>query len=357
MTYKFRPAVRDKTAILLGLAGPSRSGKTYSALRIATGIARVEGGDIAFIDTERGRALQYADRFKFLHANLEPPFSSARYEEAIMDAVAIKPAVIIVDSASHEHEGPGGILEQHEEILKRMAGDDWRKRDKLKFTAWIEPKQAHNRYVNTLLQLNTHFIFCFRAKDKLALIKNEQGKIEPTAMGWTPICTDRFEYEMTSLLVLPEGSKGTPDFRATSTGLREPLDTMIKPGEQLTEAVGERLAQWARGPKKESEVMPDTEDGRSSSEPSPHNAEPPSSEAGASLRIPVQASFDGADWLGWRDAWEVEIEKCETMEQLKALKADNVDALKNCKAEHADAYNAIVGMLKGRMGVLETEAA
>lgn len=245
MTLQFRPAVRDRTALTLGIAGPSRSGKTYSALRIATGLA--QGGPIYVIDTESGRALQYADTFKFLHARLNPPFSSAAYEAALLDAQKAGAAVIIVDSASHEHEGPGGILEQHETELQRMAGDDYQKRERMKFTAWIKPKAAHNRYVNTMLQINTHMIFCFRAKDKLELARGSSGKTEPTHVGWTPICTDRFEYEMTAMLVLPEGANGVPDLAAKSTGLRSPLDTMIRPGQPLDEGLGERLAAWAKG--------------------------------------------------------------------------------------------------------------
>lgn len=245
--FTFRPAKRGQASVMIGLAGPSRSGKTFSALRIATGLA--SGGPIFFIDTERGRALQYADNFDFLHAELNEPFSAERYMEGIDQAAAADAAVIIVDSASHLHEGPGGILEQQEAELERMAGQDFAKRERVKFAAWIKPKAAHNRYVNAILQVNTHMIFCFRAKDKLVMAKGPDGKTQPLSVGWTPICTDRFEYEMTAMLVLPEGGQGTPDLEAKSTGLRTPLDTMIEANKQLDESLGEKLAKWAGGKK------------------------------------------------------------------------------------------------------------
>ncbi len=50
--FVIEPAVRRPVPLLLGLAGPSGSGKTYSALRLATGIAKVAGGDVVVIDTE-----------------------------------------------------------------------------------------------------------------------------------------------------------------------------------------------------------------------------------------------------------------------------------------------------------------
>lgn len=241
--FTFRPAIRTQTPILLGLAGPSRSGKTMSALRIATGLAN--GEPIAMIDTESGRGLHYASDFKYLYGSLEAPFTSQRYLDAIEAAKAAGAKVIIVDSASHEHEGPGGMLEQHDAELDRMAGKDYAKRDRMTFSAWIRPKSEHNKFVNRLLQMgaDTHFIFCFRAKDKLILAK---GK-EPVHAGWTPICSSRFEFEMTSLLVLPEGSQGAPDLAATSSGLRTPLDQFIKAGVQLDEKLGQRLREWASG--------------------------------------------------------------------------------------------------------------
>ncbi len=243
MAIQFRPAVREQTPLLIGLSGPSRSGKTYSALRIAKGLA--QGGIIAMIDTESKRGLQYASRFTYLHGDLAAPFTNERYLEAITSAKAAGARVIIVDSMSHAHEGPGGMLEQHEAELDRIAGKDWAKRQKVTFSAWIKPKHSHNLFVNSILQMgaDTHFIFCFRAKDKLVLIP---GK-DPVHAGWTPICSSRFEYEMSFLLVLPEGAQGKPDLAATASGLRDPFQDYIKPGIQLDEALGEKLAAWATG--------------------------------------------------------------------------------------------------------------
>ena len=246
MTYQFRPAVRGQTPLMLGIAGPSRSGKTYSALRIALGMTGGEIARVFVIDTESGRAQQYADRFgQFMHCDLGAPFTSDSYLKAIGDAHEAGAAVIVVDSMSHEHEGAGGILEQHAAELTRMAGENWDKRKRSNFAAWIKPKAAHNRFVNAVLQVNTHMIFCFRAKDKLVLVKNAKGELEPVSIGWQPICADRFEYEMTGMLVLPPGACGVPDLGAQAAGLREPLGTMIKQGEQLSEDVGKRLMAWA----------------------------------------------------------------------------------------------------------------
>src|SRR5215471_11003043 len=115
-TFDAQPGKRERTPILTGIMGPSGSGKTVSALRLATGIQRVTGGDIFVIDTEARRALHYADRFRFRHVTFEAPFGPLDYLAAIEHCVQRGAKIIITDSASHEHEGPGGVLEQHDAV-------------------------------------------------------------------------------------------------------------------------------------------------------------------------------------------------------------------------------------------------
>ena len=61
MELQFAKATKEQAKLRLAIFGPSGSGKTFTSLRLATGI----GGKIAFIDTERGSASKYSDRFEF----------------------------------------------------------------------------------------------------------------------------------------------------------------------------------------------------------------------------------------------------------------------------------------------------
>src|SRR6185436_10622008 len=63
MSFVLKPAVRENVPLLIGLAGGTGSGKTYSAMRLAKGLAG--GQKFAVIDTESGRARAYADEFQF----------------------------------------------------------------------------------------------------------------------------------------------------------------------------------------------------------------------------------------------------------------------------------------------------
>src|SRR5262245_24721634 len=119
MPFHFRPAVRSEIRLLLALSGGTGSGKTYSAMRLASGLA----GDknFAVIDTENGRASMYADQFKFDVGELAAPFTPDAYLEAIIAAEKAGYGVILVDSMSHEWAGEGGILDMQEAELDRMA--------------------------------------------------------------------------------------------------------------------------------------------------------------------------------------------------------------------------------------------
>ena len=243
MTFTFRPAARENVGLLIGLAGASGSGKTYTAMRLAKGIA----GDKPFcvIDTEAGRAKHYADQFAFDHGDLKPPFSPAAYADAITAADAAHYPVIVVDSCSHEHAGEGGILDMQEAEFQRMGG-----RDNVKMASWIKPKGEHRRMVSRLLQVRAHLILCFRAEEKIEMVKGEGGKMEvrkkQTATGldgWVPICEKNLPYELTASFLLMASKPGAP----LPIKLQEQHRGLFPLDKPITEASGERLAQWAAG--------------------------------------------------------------------------------------------------------------
>jgi len=238
MSFSFRPAIRQNTPLIVGLAGPSKSGKTMSAHRLAVGLA--QGGQVAMINTEGPRGHQYADKFKYLAVDMMEPFSLKKYTEAIKAAAEIKPAVLIIDSVSHAHEGQGGMLDQHEAELDRLAGENYEKRNRMTWAAWVKPKQDEAVMINTMLQMACHIVLAFRAKEKIKIVKGQN----PVDLGWQPIASDRIHFETAFTLLLPPHSKGKPDLAASE--FREPYDAMVK-DEQLSEDLGRRLAAWAAG--------------------------------------------------------------------------------------------------------------
>jgi len=247
-------AVREKVPLLVGLFGASGSGKTFTALRLACGIQKVFPGKILFIDTESKRGLHYASIFNYEYVEFSAPFGSLDYLEVLNYASAQKPSVIIVDSLSHEHEGQGGLLDLHEQELNRMAGSDYAKRDRVKMLAWGLPKANRRKLINGLLQINSNFIFCFRAKEGSRPVKGKDGKMTVENFGFTPIAGDELAFEMTINCLLLPSANGVPTWYSEHRGenmmmkLPEQFKYLFpQPGIQLTEQIGEQLAIWAKG--------------------------------------------------------------------------------------------------------------
>ena len=238
MTFQFKPAVRTETSLLIALAGPSGSGKTMSAMLLAKGLAG--GKPFAVIDTEGGRALHYSNRFRFDHGDMRAPFTPMAYAEAFEAAEKANYPVIVIDSMSHEYEGEGGIMEWADRLSKTMKAPK----------NWTEPKTAHKRMVNRMLQSRAHLIFCLRAEDKIKITKDENGKMViiqasqiPARERWIPICEKRFMYEMTVSMVLTPDRPGVP----VPVKIQDQHQFAFPPGAQIGEDTGLRLGEWARG--------------------------------------------------------------------------------------------------------------
>ncbi len=262
MSIEFRPAVREKVGLICGMMGGTGSGKTLSALILARGLCGGDDSKIALIDTEAGRALHYAPpkgqkpgefTFGFKHADLKPPFSPEAYVDAIEAANAAGFQAIVVDSASHEYAGDGGLDDIHEEELDRMAGDDDQKRERISIMAWKRPKQRHKKFVAKLLQSRAHLILCFRAEEKMKISKVRQGDFIktvftaaedlPIIQRWVPVTEKRLPYELTLSLLFISDRPGVPIPIKLESQHRDfvPLD---KP---LALETGRALREWCYG--------------------------------------------------------------------------------------------------------------
>jgi len=248
---QFRRAVRENVPLLIGLAGASGSGKTYTAMTLATGMS--DGKPFAVIDTEASRAKHYADRFAFDHADLSPQFRPATYLEAIVAADKAKYPVIVVDSMSHEWSGDGGVLDWLEEEWAKNNHAEW-----ARMSSWIKPKLGHKEMVSKLLQVRAHVILCFRAEAKIDMVKNPvTGKTEVVDKkgpggfeGWLPICEKNLPYELTASFLFMAEKPGVPK----PMKLQEQHKAFFPEGKVVTEQAGRLLAEWARGGKVQAEV-------------------------------------------------------------------------------------------------------
>lgn len=180
-----QPAVREKIPAKIMISGGEGAGKTETALRMAQ-VFTGGVGDVLFIDTERRKALLYADRFTFVHVPWDPPFDP---DELAADVLAggDQYPVIVVDSVYHFWSEEGGVRD----IADRSApGNN-------KFGGWKDARPAHRRMVNAILDSRAHVILCCRAKvDYVQETDPATGKLKVRSLGMQPMTDDFFPSEV-----------------------------------------------------------------------------------------------------------------------------------------------------------------
>lgn len=190
MAMQFVKATKKRSKLRLAIDGPSGSGKTYTALTAATAIA--EGGKIAVIDTERGSASLYSDRFQFDVLELDT-FSPKLYIEAIEAAEQAGYAVIVIDSLSHAWEGEGGALDMVDHATQASPS-------KNSYYAWKNVTPLQRDLVDAMLQSKAHIVATMRSKTEYVeteVTRNGRSTKEYRKVGTAPVQRAGIEYEFT----------------------------------------------------------------------------------------------------------------------------------------------------------------
>lgn len=180
---KFEPASKKRAKLRLALSGLAGGGKTWTSLAIAQHL--VENGRVAVIDTERGSASLYANRFRFDVLELAK-HGPQDYIEAIDLAAASGYDVIVIDSLSHAWID---ALERVDQAAERGAANN--------FTAWRKVSPAHNKLVDAILSCPTHVIATMRSKVEYAMQDGDKGKKEIKKLGLAPVQRSGVDYEFT----------------------------------------------------------------------------------------------------------------------------------------------------------------
>lgn len=245
MSFTFAPAASftERAGLFVSLTGGTNSGKTFSALRLARGIAG-PGGKVAVLDTEGGRTLHLKEAFAFDANVMDPPFRPERFAQAALAAEQAGYDALVIDSFSMEWVGLGGVLDWQGQELQRMAGDDFRKQERMKMASWIKPKTAHKAMVYSLLQRRIPIIFSIRGEES---VKPGEAGEKPTKV-FKSVCNSQFPYEVTVSFRLETERKGYVDLSdPRSYKMEGAHEGIFRNGDRISEEHGAALAAWARG--------------------------------------------------------------------------------------------------------------
>lgn len=219
----FHKATKARAFLRAAIYAVSGGGKTYSALAIATGL----GGRIALIDSERGSASKYADRFEFDVCELGDDRTIEAYVRAIKDAAAAGYGVLIIDSLSHAWQE---LLEEIDRLANsKHRGNTW--------AAWRDGTPKQKRLVDAILSFPGHVIATMRAKTEWESSKGDNGKIQPKKVGLAPEQGKGIEYEFDVLMSI--SAEHVAYIEKDRTGKFQDA-TIDKPGEDF----GKKLAAW-----------------------------------------------------------------------------------------------------------------
>lgn len=287
-------AEREGVPLLIGIAGASGAGKTPCALRLARGLAADPGDDLSdpavlervdrsifMIDGDARRSLFYAPaageqpghlKFRFRRIDWPQPFTCESLEARIDKAEAAGARVIITDSFSYVWDGPGGCVEVHDDFCakeversrkfaldKGWKFDEEKAWDRASMEGWKVAKRPHSLMTNRILQCRAHLIFCMHADDKLRFgeetdersgkkkVTITQPKDIPIRERWVPICEKKFPRHLSDRLLLVPERPGYPLVQRAHDDHKKWIDE----DRMIDEALGVKLAAWARGAAKQ----------------------------------------------------------------------------------------------------------
>lgn len=222
----FNKAVKTKQWLRLAIEGISGSGKTFTALATATGMAKAMKGKVALIDSEHGSASLYADRFEFDTLELTE-FQIENYIEALNEAKKEGYEIVIIDSTSHAWDA---LVERIERIAhQRFNGNTFR--------AWAEGTPLQKKLIEAILTYPGHIIATCRSKTEYSIDKNDKGKTEVKKVGTSAVQRQGFEYEFTMAMTMDINHVGA----VTKDRTGKFQDKFIeKPGEEF----GKQLIAW-----------------------------------------------------------------------------------------------------------------
>lgn len=214
-----KPATNQTAYLKAGILGFQGSGKTYTASRIATGLAKLnnkDGAKIAFFDTEKGSDFLVP---YFKQQGIQFDVVKTR---SFFDLIAFMKEVekegydvAIIDSISHVWRE---LTTSYQKRLNRRNG--------LLFQDWSVVKNEWQQFTDSFINSKVHTIVLGRAGYEYDMSEDESGKKELIKTGTKMKAEGEFGYESDVLLEMERISTDDKGYINRCYVIKDRTDTM-----------------------------------------------------------------------------------------------------------------------------------
>jgi len=183
----FRKAKAEQAALKIGIYGPPGSGKTFTSLLLAEGLAAKDGKRVAYVDTERGTDF-YCQAVPNRAVHPEAFDFDALYSRSLTEVLSsvrwLKPdeySVVVLDSVSHIWEAAIAAYGGRTTSIGSIP-----------MHAWGKIKKPYKDLMAALLSSPMHVIICGRQK---TIYETDEETDELKAAGVTMRAEGETPYE------------------------------------------------------------------------------------------------------------------------------------------------------------------
>lgn len=214
MSVTFAKAAPQQAKLKIGIYGPPGSGKTFTALLIAEGLAKTDGKRVAFVDTERGTDF-YCQNIPSREVHPEAFDFDAIYTRSLSDVLkavrAIDTAVygvVVIDSISHIWDAAIEAFEG----AKTTKGT-------IKMQDWGSIKKPYKDLIRFLLDSPLHVLILGRQKN---IFENDaSGEMKKVGVGMRAEGETEYEPHICVRMEQKKGDKAPyAVFEKDRTGIR-----------------------------------------------------------------------------------------------------------------------------------------
>lgn len=181
--FQFQQAEKEARPARIAFDGPSGSGRTLTALRVASAL----GENIAVIETEHGHSHQYGAEVPF-RSTVLTDFNPDHLFAALASAAVLGHDVVVIDSYTQFWTGTNGMIDKVQTDTRPGYGGQ--------NEAWHKNRPMERRITEALLAYPGHLVMTLRSDTETVTEPDAQGRTITRKVAVKPKQRADIEYDL-----------------------------------------------------------------------------------------------------------------------------------------------------------------